>query len=269
MSDSQFQFLNDDTDNIVSKIVQASTLENEGKLQEAIALYEEIIQLDPNGNYGNVAREALNNLSSSTIGENTSIESPELILKDDYSFWDKLNLRVKTTLILIGISAFSTISVGVIAYNFANSSIIEQIESAEENTAEKVADKVAYFMRERFGDIQVMSNLSILTNSELRAKISVNDKQAALDSFIKAYGIYDSVAVFDLTGNVIAQSTGKSLSNHGDRSYFQAAIQENRPIISQPLLSESDEIMAVYLASPVKDATTGKDIGVIRARMPV
>ncbi len=269
MSDSQFQFLNDDNDNIVGKIVQASTLENEGKIEEAIALYQEIIELDPSGNYGNVAREALSNLGSSTIEEDTIIDAPESEVKAGYSFWDKFNLRVKTTLILIGISAFSTISVGFIAYNFANRSTLEQIKSAEQNTAEKVADKVAFYMRERFGDIQVMSNLSILTNSELRAKTPVKDKQAALDSFIKAYNIYDSVAAFDLAGNVIAQSTGKPLSNHSDRSYFQAAIAADGAILSQPLLSPSYGIMAVYLAAPIKDTATGRNIGVIRARMPV
>lgn len=268
MSDSQLQFLNDDSDNIVGKIVQASTLENEGKIEEAIALYQEIIELDPSGNYGNVAREALSNLGISTVEEDAIIDSPESEVKAGY-IWDKFNLRVKTTLILIGISAFSTISVGFIAYNFANRSTLEQIKSAEENTAEKVADKVAFYMRERFGDIQVMSNLSILTNSELRAKTPVKDKQAALDSFIKAYNIYDSVAAFDLAGNVIAQSTGKPLSNHRDRSYFQAAIAADGPILSQPLLSPSYGIMAVYLAAPIKDSTTGKNIGVIRARMPV
>ncbi|MGL6340128.1 MAG: tetratricopeptide repeat protein, partial [Waterburya sp.] len=168
MSDSQFQLFNDDSDNIVGKIVQASTLENEGKIEEAIALYQEIIELDPSGNYGNVAREALSNLGSSTIDEDTIIDSPKSEVQVGYSFWDKFNLRVKTTLILIGISAFSTISVGFIAYNFANRSTLEQIKSAEQNTAEKVSDKVAFYMRERFGDIQVMSNLTILTNSELR-----------------------------------------------------------------------------------------------------
>jgi methyl-accepting chemotaxis protein PixJ len=271
MSDSQFQFLNDDTDNIVDKIVQASTLENEGKIEEAIAVYQEIIDLDPSGNYGNVAREALSNLGISTIEEDTIIDSQssEVEVKVGYSFWDKLNLRVKTTVILIGISAFSTISVGVIAYNFANRSALEQIKSAEQNTAEKIADKVAFYMRERFGDIQVMSNLTILTNSELRAKTKVQDKQTAMDSFIKAYTIYDSVAAFDLEGNVIAQSTGTPLSNHRNRSYFQAAITADGAILSQPLLSPDSGIMAVYLAAPIKDTATGKNIGVIRARMPV
>ncbi|MGL6341591.1 MAG: methyl-accepting chemotaxis protein, partial [Waterburya sp.] len=146
---------------------------------------------------------------------------------------------------------------------------LEQIKSAEQNTAEKVSDKVAFYMRERFGDIQVMSNLTILTNSELRAKTPVKDKQAALDSFIKAYTIYDSVAAFDLEGNVIAQSTGTLLSNHSDRSYFQTAIKANGAILSQPILSPSSGIMAVYLAAPIKDIATGKNIGVIRARMPV
>jgi methyl-accepting chemotaxis protein len=269
MSDSQFQLFNDNTDELVGKIVQASTLEKEGKTKEAIALYQEIVDQDPSGNYGNVAREALSNLLSSNIEENTSIDSAESEVKIAYNFWERFNLRVKTTLILIGISTLSTVSVGFIAYSFANRSAVAQIKSAEENTATKVADKVAYYMRERFGDIQVMSNLTILTNPELRAKTPAKDKQAALDSFIKAYTIYDSVAAFDLEGNVIAQSTGTPLSNHRDHSYFQAALAADKPILSQPLLFSDSGNIAVYLAAPIKDSTTGKNLGVIRARMPV
>ena len=268
MSDSQPNFNSDD---IVGKIVQASTLENEGKLEQAIALYQEIAEQDPTGNYGDVAREALANLTDAAQSSDIAAigKSPTSSVKTTYGIWDRFNLRTRTTLILIGISTFSTITVSSIAYKFANTSLTKEILTAEEAVATKVTDEVTFYMRERFGDIQIMSNLTILTNPELRATTSVRDKQAALDSFIKAYTIYDSLGVFDLNGDMIAQSTGTQLKNHGSRSYFQAALKENKPILSQPILSKSSGIMAVYLAAPVKDSTTGKTIGVIRARMPV
>ncbi|MCC0176360.1 HAMP domain-containing protein [Waterburya agarophytonicola K14] len=263
-----FELENNNTDELVGKIVQASSLESKGEIAQAIALYQEIAQQDPSGNYGDVAREALNNLQDGSTSENRDIISP-VEAKVSYGLWDRFNLRSRTTLILIGISAFSTIAVSSIAYKFANGSMTEQITLAEQKAAVQVADKVAFYMRERFGDIQIMSNLTILTNPELRSRTNFKDKQAALDSFIKAYTIYDSLAFFDLNGDVISQSTGTPLKNHSSRSYFQAAIKENKPVLSQPILSKSSGIMAVYLAAPVKDSTTGKNIGVIRARMPV
>ena len=63
--------MSDNTNDLVSKIVEANALESAGKVAEAIALYQEISQLDPSGNYGNVAREALINLEPS----NTNIQN--------------------------------------------------------------------------------------------------------------------------------------------------------------------------------------------------
>lgn len=260
--------MSDNTSDIVSKIVEANALENAGKLEQAIALYQEISELDREGNYGNVAREALANLEK-TKATASKISTASTATVKTHNFWDKINLRTRTTLILVGVSTLSTIAVSMIAYSFARQSMIKEITTAEQKTASEVANKVAFYMRERFGDIQIMSNLTILTNSQLRANTTAKDKQAALDSFIKAYVIYDSVAVADLQGNILAQSTGNALPGLGNSSYFQAAIKTNGPILSQPLLSEGSKVLAVYLAAPIKDSATGKNVGVIRARIPV
>ena len=252
------------SDICVAKIIEANSLEASGEIDKAIALYQEIIELDGSGNYGSVAQQALDNLEKSSTEVTTTTQE-----QVSGSWWQKLSLKAKTTLILIGVSSLSTIAIGSVAYYFANRSISQQIITAEETVAVEVADKVAFYMRERYGDIQIMANLAILTTPELRASTTVQDKQTALDSFIKAYGIYNSVAFFDLEGNVLAQSTGKALGNHKDRSYFQEALKKNGPVLSQPILSKSSGIIAVYLASPVKDSKTGQNIGVLRARMPV
>ncbi|BAZ44534.1 methyl-accepting chemotaxis sensory transducer with phytochrome sensor [Chondrocystis sp. NIES-4102] len=185
------------------------------------------------------------------------------------SWWQRQNIRFKTTVLAIAIGTIPTIMIGSIAYYFANQSIAREIVTSKQQTATGVADKVAFFMRERYGDIQIMASLSILTDRELRSQTSVEAKQAALDQFIKAYGIYDSIAVFDLNGNVIAQSTGEILGNHRDRSYFQTALKTDALVLSQPTISKSSGSSVVYLAAPVKDIRDNTNIGVIRARMPV
>jgi methyl-accepting chemotaxis protein len=259
--------MSDNTGDIVSKIVEANALENAGQVEQAIALYQEISELDREGNYGNVAREALANLENVNATVNNISTTPTTV--KTHNLGDRINLRTRTTLILVAISTLSTITVSMIAYSFARHSMVKEITAAEQKTASEVANKVAFYMRERFGDIQIMSNLTILTNPELRAKTTAKDKQAALDSFIKAYVIYDSVAVADLQGNILAQSTGNALPGLGNTSYFQTAIKTNGPILSQPLLSEGSKVLAVYLAAPIKDSATGKNVGVIRARIPV
>ena len=185
------------------------------------------------------------------------------------SWWQQTSIRIKTTFLAIAIGTIPALVLGSLAYHFANKSIVREIVAAKQETATEVADKVAFYMRERYGDIQIMANLSILTNPQLRSQTTTEDKQLALDQFIQAYTIYDSIAAFDLQGNVIAQSTGKPLPNHRDRSYFQAALKTNSSILSQPIVSKSSGISAVYLAAPIKDNPTGKIIGILRARMPV
>lgn len=199
--------------------------------------------------------------------------NPDLLaqgkLLSSISWWSRQSIRFKTTILAIAIGTIPTIAISSIAYYFANQSIVREIVAAKQETATEVANKVAYFMRERYGDIQIMASLSILTDSKLRSQTSTQAKQAALDQFVQAYAIYDSVAAFDLNGKVLAQSTGDPLPNHKDRSYFQAALETNRAILSQPITSKSSGIVAVYLAAPIKDSSTGKTIGILRARMPI
>ncbi|MGL5077769.1 MAG: HAMP domain-containing protein, partial [Waterburya sp.] len=190
-------------------------------------------------------------------------------LVSSVSWWSRQSIRFKTTALAIAIGTIPTVTISSIAYYFANQSIVREIFTAKQDTASEVANKVAFFMRERYGDIQIMASLSILTDPTLRSQTTIQAKQAALDQFIEAYGIYDSIGVFDLNGNVIVQSTGKTLSNHKDRSYFQAALQTNGAVLSQPIASKSSGDSAIYSASPLKDGITGKTIGVIRARMPI
>nr|MDJ0573495.1 hypothetical protein [Pleurocapsa sp. MO_192.B19] len=146
--------------------------------------------------------------------------SPKGELIPSSSWWQQKSIRFKTTILAIAIGTIPTVALGSIAYYFANKSIVQEIFAAKQATATEVADKVAFYMRERYGDIQIMANLSILTNPKLRSQTTIQDKGAALDRFIEAYTIYDSIAAFDLNGNVIAQSKGEPLPNHKTRSYF-------------------------------------------------
>ena len=63
--------------NIVEKVLAANSLEQEGRIQEAIAVYQEIIELDRGGTYGNVAQQALDNLiNSSAVASEFITENP-------------------------------------------------------------------------------------------------------------------------------------------------------------------------------------------------
>src|SRR5207253_995075 len=114
-------------------------------------------------------------------------------------------------------------------------------------------DTLKSFMRDRYGNIHVLANLPFLTNSTLRETTSLAEKQAQLNRYIDAYKAYDSIAVFDLKGNVIVQSKGDSLSNPSDQNWFKEVLNTGKPILSNalpPNVSNPSGRLSLVLAAP-------------------
>ncbi|WP_019509484.1 HAMP domain-containing methyl-accepting chemotaxis protein [Pleurocapsa sp. PCC 7319] len=120
--------MSDNTGDIVNKIVQANALESAGEVEQAIALYQEIIQVDPDGNYGNVAKEALANLNQS---EPTPISAPPQITEPKPISQGLLvehpSLKFKVTLIAIALTIIPITIVGSTTYYVANKALTQEI----------------------------------------------------------------------------------------------------------------------------------------------
>ena len=227
-----------------------------------------------NTNQGNGAQNRASLISSQkAIG--TVIKLPTKLttetannssLNQGIAYFTRLGLVKKATILAIAIGTIPVLGIGAIALGFANKSITKQITQSQQAEATGLSDKVNRFMLGRYGDIQVISSLPFLTNSQ--ASISTQEKQAVLDRVVEAYKAYDSIAVFDRQGNLIVQSTGEPLENQKDRTYFQDALQKDTPVISKPEAAKNTGVMSIYLAAPVKETRTGQTIGVVQARMP-
>lgn len=89
--------------NIVEKVILANSLEQEGQITEAISAYQEIIELDRGGTYGNVAQQALDNLqnisnpSTEFITENVGeiVGEDPTILNVESPFLESPNQKLK------------------------------------------------------------------------------------------------------------------------------------------------------------------------------
>ena len=94
MSENLLSSANNDADHsneLVNKIIAANSLEQEGKITEAIALYQEIVQLDRGGTYGNAAQQALANLQSNSAAENLAeVSEPKLDHSQSNELVDKV-----------------------------------------------------------------------------------------------------------------------------------------------------------------------------------
>ncbi|MGF1589189.1 MAG: methyl-accepting chemotaxis protein [Pleurocapsa sp.] len=185
------------------------------------------------------------------------------------SWWQRQSIRFKTTVLAIAIGTIPTLAVGSIAYYFAASSIEQQSIDLRKSLVANLQNQVNLFMGDRLNDIEMMATLPIFTDPQLRNLTTSAEKSAALKKIQAAYGIYNSIAVFDAQGDLIAKSDGESLGNPLDQSYIQAALKTEEAIISQPLISTSTGIFSVYTAAPIKEQVTGATIGFVRARMPV
>jgi methyl-accepting chemotaxis protein len=183
-------------------------------------------------------------------------------------WWQDINVRAKTTYLAIAMSTIPVLAIGGTAYYFANQSITQQVEDFGKAKVIDLQQKASLFMRQRFNDIQAMASLDVFTDPQLRSQTTAQDQVAALTRLMNSYGIYDSIAIFDLQGNVVAQTAGPQLGNQLNQDYIQAALKNNGASISQPRISESSKVFCLYAASIIKDKA-GRPIGFIRARVPM
>ncbi len=190
------------------------------------------------------------------------------------NLWTKVNtlsFKTKATLIAIALGVTPIAAIGTLNYfQISNSSQQKTIES-QRTRAEAIADKLNRFVFERNGDVSVLASLPVFTNPKIAAITSAEDRGKLLDKFVSIYEVYDSIAAFDLKGNLIAQSKGEPLTkiNHFNRQYFQDALKAGKAVISSPEPSKYTGKISLFFAAPIRDSVTGQMIGVVRTRTPV
>jgi methyl-accepting chemotaxis protein PixJ len=225
---------------------------------------------------------------SSDSQSKSSLISPAKVVdgrKENYSYdkiWhhgvkylQEFKLSTKAIILSIAIGTLPVLGIGAVAYIFGSKLITKQIITSQETKTISLSDTVNSFIGQRYGHIQVLSNLSFLSKTSVENKSEIEklstiniETQAALNRLIKTAKVYDSVAVFNLNGQVILQSQGESLTSEKGLIYFQEVIKQNVPIISQPEIIKNIGAV-IYVAAPIKDAGKGNTIGVVRTRMPV
>lgn len=178
----------------------------------------------------------------------------------------QLKLSTKVTLLAIALGTLPVLAIGILAYLLASNSLTNKVSQLQQSEAKDMADKVNRFMIERYNDIRLISNLPIITNSQGES-FSQKEKQAFLNKFVDTYKIYDSIAVLNLNGDVIAQSQGEPISNQSSTNYFHKVKQDDRPYISQPEAINNTPSFSINIAAPVKNSA-GQTLAIVRARMP-
>lgn len=186
-----------------------------------------------------------------------------------YDRFHRLNLRTKATAIAIAIGTLPVLGIGAIAYHLANQSITQQIKDAQEASALTLSQRVTSFMAERQGDMQVISNLPVLTNPTVKENISPEEKKILLQRIVEAYGVYDNIAVFDVNGNVQYQSNSDTIPGQADQAYFKTALDSDKVAFSRPVRQDLTGPYVIYLTAPILDSVSNKKVGIVRAVLPI
>jgi Methyl-accepting chemotaxis protein (MCP) signalling domain/Cache domain len=186
--------------------------------------------------------------------------------------WTKvstLSFKSKAILLAIALGVTPIAAIGILNYAQVQSAGQQRTIETQKLRAGSIADKLNRFVFERNGDVATLSSLPVFTDAKLAAIASLQSKVSLLDRFITSYQVYDSIAIFDLKGNPIVQSSGAKLNNHADRQYFQEALKTGKTVISHPELSKSTGKVVLHFAAPIKDAATGRITGIVRTRTPI
>ena len=140
-------------------------------------------------------------------------------------------------LALSGIAALVCGGVGIFASYSSSQSILEETMAA---TASETAQRVTYQLRSYENAVEALGMVPKLSD----ATVSVEEKQALLDSWVSFYGM--------VRGNVLS-TNGVSLfdgNNYSDREYFQHAIQ-GETWISTPTISKITGELSIMVAAPL------------------
>jgi twitching motility protein PilJ len=184
-------------------------------------------------------------------------------------WWQERSLRTKTMLVSLAIGTIPVFLLGSISYVAVDQTIREKVVQQEQAKAQELQEKLDLYLKERYGDIQVLASLKIFSNAQLRETVSSKQKEEVLEAYVKAYQSYDSIAVADLKGNVLFKAGDATIANLADRDYFQKVLKENRPLLTDPLVSLVTGEVSLFTAAPIKDDATGQTIAIIRTRLPL
>jgi twitching motility protein PilJ len=202
------------------------------------------------------------------INQNQSKTANNYASNQGNSYLGKIKWQTKVMIFSVFIGTLPVLGLGAIAYNFGSKSISKQIIKNQENQAITLGDTINKFMLARYADIQIISNLPFLTNTQVSKSTSISEKIEFLNRFLTTYRGYDYLAVFDLNGSIILQSQGGAITEESNLKYFQEVLQKDTPIISQPEILPNNTAV-IYVAAPVKDVVTGKTIAVVQTRTSV
>jgi methyl-accepting chemotaxis protein len=170
---------------------------------------------------------------------------------------------------LVLLSVLPVLGVGALSYVVSYNNLQTAETEAQQSDTIALREAIGRFVRLRGKDVETLATLPMFNNAVIKKDLAVNTQENFINSYVDRYKFYDSLMFLDLNGNIISASKGSALENHANRDYFKATLASGKPQITKVEISKTTKKASIYFTAPVTDATTGKLIGIMRARMPV
>lgn len=184
------------------------------------------------------------------------------------TFLQRMGLNTKVTLAAIALSVFPALGIGSIAYLRAGATVQTQIQADKENRATALTRRLQVYMGFRLADIDDLSTRLIFRDPLVLKQQGQAEISQQLNQFLARSTVYDSLALFDLNGDIIVQSDGPPLPNIASEHYFKTAITTGDRTHSIPQRNQEIDQSAVFMAAPIRRVGSSEIIGVVRLRLP-
>jgi methyl-accepting chemotaxis protein len=178
----------------------------------------------------------------------------------------KMSLRNQAIIFAIALGTIPVIATGIITYWMTNPSIKNGVIRYQTARAINLSSRLRQLTEERIKDIKALTGLAVLNDEKVISGTAYPQRQAVVDRFRQSYGVYQSIVVSDLTGKVVLQTQGSSVTNISNEDYFQE-VQGTDPLTVKPKLQGGE--YAIIFAAPFNSVNTNQVMGVVRTIMPV
>jgi methyl-accepting chemotaxis protein PixJ len=223
-------------------------------------------------NFSSLLANATQNLPTETTADrverfqtNGEVLNPVSIktVQAKSSWFGNRSLKAKATVLALVIGALPVTISGLAAYQIAGDAAFNQVKTAKQARAVALSRRTAQFLREHYKDQQLLATIPAFVDSKVRAITTPEDRVTALNRYLNSDKSYEKIAVFDLSGNVIAQTTGANEGNHSNRPEFINALKSDGLYVSEVSTSNQTGSLVIDFALPIKDLDSGKAIGVV------
>jgi methyl-accepting chemotaxis protein len=162
------------------------------------------------------------------------------------------SIQGRLTIIFLVVTLVLLSGVGILSYLRSQAALEESEKNNLTNQVEISALFVDSWINERISDMETLAGLNRIRGMDPA------EASTAVVQYFKQWGVYESVFVTDVTGNVVSASDGASFSV-ADRAYFKEAMQ-GKNVISEPLISKATGNIIFVVAVPVHPSDDSKEV---------